>query len=33
MMYMINYKNTCRRKIPLMQRIAAFFNRLVNSAE
>lgn len=32
MMYMINYKNTYRRKITLMQRMAAFFNNLVNGA-
>lgn len=25
-MYMLQYKNTCRHKLSLMQRIALFFN-------
>lgn len=33
MMYMINYKNTYRRKVPLTQRVANFFNSLINGAE
>lgn len=32
-MYMLNYKNTYRRKAPLIQRMAAFFNSFINSAE
>lgn len=32
-MYMINYKNTYRRKALLMQRVAAFFNSLMNKTE
>lgn len=32
-MYMINYKNTYRRKVPLVRRMAQFLNSLVNSAE
>lgn len=32
-MYMINYKNTYRRKVSLTQRIAAFVNNLVNGAQ
>ncbi len=31
-MYMLQYKNTYRRRVPLMQRIAAFMNSLVNAA-
>lgn len=30
---MLNYKNTCRRKVPLTQRVAAFLNGLVNGAQ
>ncbi len=33
MMYMINYKNTYRRKVSLTQRVSAFFNSLINGAE
>ena len=32
-MYMINYKNTYRRKLPLFQRVVTFFNHLVIGAE
>lgn len=32
-MYMLNYKNTCQRKTPLTQRVAAFLNGLVNGAQ
>ena len=31
-MYMLNYKNTCQRRTPLTQRVAAFLNGLVNGA-
>ncbi len=33
MMYMLNYKNTCRRRTPLMQRIAAFFSSMAAATE
>lgn len=29
-MYMINYKNTCRRRVPLMRRIALFLSGKAN---
>ena len=32
-MYMLNYKNTCQRKVSLMQRVAAFLNSLVKGTE
>ena len=32
-MYMINYKNTCRRKFSLMQRVALFFSGKANLAQ
>lgn len=32
-MYMINYKNTYRRKATLMQRFTAFVNDLVSGKE
>ena len=30
-MYMLQYKNTCRHKTPLMQRVAAFLSGLIHS--
>lgn len=32
-MYMINYKNTYRRRLPLMQRIALFLSGKANPAQ
>ena len=32
-MYMIDYKNTYRRKLPIMQRVAALFSRLTGTAK
>ena len=32
-MYMINYKNTYQRKLPLVRRVTAFFNRLVGGSK
>ena len=31
-MYMLNYKNTCQRRTPLTQRVAAFLNGLDTGA-
>lgn len=28
-MYMLSYKNTCRRKVPLPRKIAAFFQKVL----
>ncbi len=32
-MYMLNYKNTYRRRASLAQRVAAFFGTLLNAAQ
>lgn len=32
-MYMLNYKNTCQRKVPLTRRVAVFLSGLVNGAQ
>jgi len=32
-MYMIAYKNTYRHKLPITQRVAAFFTKLISSAK
>lgn len=32
-MYMINYKNTYQRKLPLVRRVTAFLNRLVGGSK
>lgn len=32
-MYMLNYKNTYRRKVPLMRRVAMFVNQVMHGAE